>query len=80
MKTVTATEFKEQCLELLDELEADGLLITRNGKPVARITLYEEPETDEEGWKRAVLNGSLRDKISVHGDIFSTGIRWDAES
>ena len=28
----------------------------------------------------AVLNGSLRDKVKIHGDIYSTGIKWDAES
>ena len=25
------------------------------------------------------LIGSLRDRIAVHGDIFSTGVAWDAD-
>ena len=37
MKTIGATEFKEQCLALLDQLDAEGLVVTKHGKPVARV-------------------------------------------
>ena len=37
MRTIEAAEFKEQCLALLDRLDADGLIVTRHGKPVARV-------------------------------------------
>src|SRR6266511_4793917 len=37
MKTLAAAKFKEQCLSILDHLEPDGLVITKHGKPVARI-------------------------------------------
>ncbi len=72
MQTIGAAKFKEQCLSLLDQLDAEGIIITKHGKPVARLIPYEQ--------KWADLIGSLRDKITIKGDIFSTGIRWDAES
>ncbi len=82
MKSVGASYFKEHCLELLAQLDAQGLIITQDGKPIAKVIPQEEipHEQQDDDWKRAVLNGSLRDKITIHGDIFSTGIRWDAES
>ena len=72
MKKIGSTEFHENFLEILEELDEVGLIITKDGVPLARLVPYDP--------KWAALNGSLKDKISVHGDIFSTGIRWDAES
>lgn len=72
MKTIGATKFKEQCLALLDHLEPDGLIVTKRGKPVARVVPYSDDESD--------LIGSLREKITVRGDVFTTGIRWDADA
>jgi prevent-host-death family protein len=37
MKTVPAAKFKEQCLALLDRVDPDGILITKHGKPVAKL-------------------------------------------
>ena len=37
MNEIGAAKFKEQCLALLDQLDADGLIITKHGKPVARV-------------------------------------------
>lgn len=39
MKTITATEFKAKCLQLLDEVQRSGqdLVISKRGKPVARV-------------------------------------------
>ena len=34
---ISASQFKEQCLSLLDHLDADGLVITKHGKPVAKL-------------------------------------------
>ena len=67
MKEIGAAKFKEQCLALLDELDADGLVITKCGKPIARVVPY-----DSQG---AELIGSLRHKIEVRGDLLTTG-RW----
>ena len=72
MKTIEALEFKEQCLALLDHLDAEGLVITRHGKPVARVIPFEQQEPD--------LIGSLRHKINVTGDIYSTGLSWDVRA
>ena len=33
MKKIGAAKFKEQCLALLDQLDADGLIVTKHGKP-----------------------------------------------
>ena len=72
MKTMGAAKFKEQCLALLDRLDAEGLVITKHGKPVARVVPYER-EFNE-------VIGSLRGKIEVRGDIVSTGVRWNADA
>ncbi len=72
MNSIGAAKFKEQCLALLDHLDADGLVITKHGKPVARVIPFEQREAD--------LIGSLRHKIKVTGDIYSTGLRWEASA
>ncbi len=71
MKEIGAAKFKEQCLALLDNLDADGLIVTKRGKPVARVIPYETNDGD--------LIGSLRGKLKIKGDIFTTGLRWDAD-
>ena len=70
-RTIGAARFKERCLALLDRLGPDGLVITKRGRPVARVLPYDR--------NSASLIGSLRDKLEIKGDIMSTGIRWDAE-
>ncbi|MDE0335591.1 MAG: hypothetical protein OXI64_11575 [Defluviicoccus sp.] len=72
MKTIGAAKFKEQCLGLLDDLDPDGLIITKRGKPVARLLPFDR--------QHAELIGSLRDKVEIRGDILSTGIEWDASA
>ena len=71
MKKVGAAKFKEQCLALLDRLEPEGLVITKHGKPVARLIPFE--------CDSAAMIGALEDKIEVRGDLLSTGVRWDAD-
>ena len=70
MKTIGAAKFKAECLALLDNLTVEGLIVTKHGKPVARVVPYPRPS--------AGLIGSLRGKLEVHGDILSTGLSWDA--
>lgn len=72
MKTIGAAKFKEQCLGLLDRLDPDGLVVTKHGKPVARVLPYER--------RFAPLIGSLRDKVRIRGDLQTTGIRWNADA
>ena len=71
MRTIGAAKFKEQCLALLDRLGPDGLVVTKHGRPVARVLPFER--------RFEPLIGSLRDKIEVRGDIVSTGVRWEAD-
>ncbi len=70
MQRIGAAKFREDCLTLLDRLEPDGLVITKHGKPIARVYPYDRTS--------AHLIGCLRGKIVIDGDIRSTGLRWDA--
>ncbi len=72
MKTIPAAKFKEQCLALLDRVGPDGIIITKHGKPVAKLIPI---HTDS-----ARLIGSFKEKIMIKGNILSTGVKWDAES
>ncbi len=72
MNKIGAAKFKERCLALLEELPPEGLIITKHGKPVARVTPYPQEPAD--------LIGSLRDKIEVRGDILSTNAAWNADA
>ena len=67
MKTIEAGKCKEQCLALLDHLDAEGLIVTKHGKPVAHVVPYTS---------QADLIGSLRHKVKVKGDVFTTGLQW----
>ena len=71
MKTVPAALFKAQCLSLLDRVGPEGIVITKHGRPVAKLF----PIATES----AALIGSLKGKLTIKGDILSTGVNWDAE-
>ena len=72
-KTVPVSEFKAKCLRILDELGPGGVLITKRGRPIARVL----PATVVDNQK---LIGSMAGSIEVEGDILSTGVQWNAES
>jgi prevent-host-death family protein len=72
MKEIAAAKFKEQCLAILDEVDEEGIVITKRGKPVAKlITIRAES---------AELLGALKGSVRIKGDIVSTGVRWHAQS
>ncbi len=71
MKQIAAAKFKEQCLSLLDEVDPDGIVITKHGKPVAKLIPFASDS--------ASLIGSLRNKVTIKGEILSTGVDWNAE-
>jgi prevent-host-death family protein len=71
-KTMGAARFKEQCLAVLDALEPEGIVITKHGRPVARLLPIASESRD--------LVGSLAGQLKIRGDILSTGVSWDAES
>jgi prevent-host-death family protein len=70
MKKIAAAKFKEQCLAILDHLDADGVVITKHGRPVARVIPAERASAD--------LIGALQGRIRITGDIMSTGVVWEA--
>ena len=72
MKTIKISDFKQRCLSLLERLDPEGFLITKHGKPMARVTPFERD--------CASLIGALKAKVKVKGDIVSTGVKWDAQS
>ncbi len=80
-REIPAGEFKAKCLKLMDEVNATGeeLIITKRGKPVARLV----PARQE----RPRLFGSMKGSIEILGDIVAPVIdpgwqedmfrRWD---
>jgi prevent-host-death family protein len=70
MKVIAIAKFKAQCLALVDQLDAEGILITKHGRPVARLLPVERASAD--------LIGSLAGRLQVHGDILTTGVAWDS--
>ena len=71
-KLISATEFKAKCLKSLEELEPQGIIITKRGQPVARLTRLQVIDSE--------LIGSMKGKVIIEGSIFSTRRRWNAQS
>jgi len=71
-QTISATEFKAKCLQIFDHLGAEGIIVEKRGKPVAKVIPIRSNSSD---WI-----GSMKGEIKILGDIMSTGIKWDAES
>lgn len=74
-RTIKASEFKSKCLKLMDEVAESGgeIVITKNGKPVAKLTAFQErPKT---------LFGAGRGRMKILGDIISPiDVEWEAQS
>jgi prevent-host-death family protein len=66
MQQINASKFKEQCLSLLDDLGAEGIVITKRGKPVAKVIPI--------GSDCAALIGSMKGKLKIKGNLLSTGV------
>ena len=73
MKRVAAAEFKAHCLALMEDVRTTRrpLLITKRGKPVAKLVPV-EPEKDE--WI-----GRLNGVFKVVGDIESPIEGWETK-
>ena len=65
MRTIPAARFKAGCLKIMDEVRAgrEPVLITKNGKPVARLVPVDEPARD--------VFGCLSGELEISGDIVS---------
>ena len=72
--TVTASEFKAKCLRMLDDVATEGapILITKRGRPVARLVPVAGPPQS--------LEGSWKGLVEIKGDIvnFDTSADWEA--
>jgi prevent-host-death family protein len=72
MKQIPAAKFKEQCLSILDRVDEEGIVITKRGKPVARLISIR--------CESAELIGKLKGRVKVKGSVLSTGLKWNAQS
>ena len=72
MIQIKASQFKEQCLALLDRLGPEGIVITKRGKPVAKVIPINAGCAD--------LIGSMKGKLKIKGNLLRTGLDWDAQS
>ena len=74
-RLISATEFKANCLALLDEVEDQGgsITVTKRGRPVATVV-----PVKKQPWKSP--KGILQGKVKIIGDIvnFDTADLWDA--
>ena len=76
MKTMPAGEFKAKCLRVMEDVRKyrTPVVITKKGKPVAKLVPPDEP-------KKSVF-GCMADKIKIIGDIENTRVfppleEWD---
>jgi prevent-host-death family protein len=65
MKRIAAGEFKARCLALMEDVRTtrEPLIITKRGKPIAKLVPAEEPKDD--------FIGRLEGVIRIVGDIES---------
>jgi prevent-host-death family protein len=72
MRTIPAGRFKAQCLRLLDDVAETGetIVVTKRGKPVARIEPVDEPPS---------LKGSIVYLVSDEELIAPIDEVWNAE-
>jgi hypothetical protein len=73
--TLPVTEFKAKCLRLLNDVEKNGdrIVITKRGRPVARVerAVAEIPK----------LRGSWKGRVKILGDIiYNTDDPWEVDS
>lgn len=72
---ISAAQFKAQCLKLMDEVKTrrEEVVITKRGKPVARLVPYEETPVP--------IHGFMKNTVMIIGDVVSpTGVKWDVET
>jgi prevent-host-death family protein len=71
---IGAAAFKAKCLQLLDEIsehKRDAIIITKRGKPVARLS----PIDDAAG----PIYGAMKGLAKIHGDLTEPlGAEWEA--
>jgi len=75
VQTVRASTFKAQCLALLDQVERTRveIVVTKRGRPVARVVPLDRPGTGRSTDHSVTL---LAEDDEAY---FSTGERWAAQ-
>jgi prevent-host-death family protein len=72
MKKIAAAEFKARCLALMDDVRStrEPLIITKRGKPVAKLVPADDDKDD--------FIGRLEGVFRVVGDIESPIDGWES--
>lgn len=84
-RTIKASEFKAKCLKLMDEVAESGeeIIITKNGKSVAKLTSY-KPATEEIPYQDRPISpfGLNKGRYEIIGDLDDAflDVDWDAET
>ena len=84
-RTIKASEFKAKCLKLMDEVAGSGeeIVITKNGKPVAKLTPY-KPAAEGTSYRDRPETpfGLNKGRYEIHGDLDDAllDVEWDAET
>jgi len=67
MRTLAAGKFKATCLALLNEVETkrEAVLVTKNGKPIAKLVPLDLPEEQDP------LDSFYFGKIEILGDVMA---------
>ena len=74
-KRLSVSECRQHLPLVVDRLPAQGVVITKRGRPVAKLIPLGSGTVDNRP-----LFGALAGVLRVQGDIFGTGDRWNAES
>lgn len=71
MKRIAAGKFKTHCLKLMEQVRTtrEPVLITKRGKPLAKLVPAEKAADD--------FIGSLEGVIKIVGDIESPVVPWE---
>lgn len=71
---VAAGVFKAKCLQLMDDVQKyhKEIIITKFGKPVAKLVSIDKPRTKS-------LFGCMKGTVRIHGDIMAPlDVEWNA--
>ncbi|HXE43647.1 MAG TPA: type II toxin-antitoxin system Phd/YefM family antitoxin [Conexibacter sp.] len=73
MQHISASQFKAHCLSLLDDIALTGeeIVVTKRGRPVARLVAVDEPQP---------LAGSVTFQVSDVELLAPLDVAWDAQS
>jgi antitoxin (DNA-binding transcriptional repressor) of toxin-antitoxin stability system len=66
-RTINISDFKARCLRILEELEPQGIVVLKRGRPIARVIPASSHDNES-------LIGSMSEQIRIKGDLFSTGV------